>query len=422
MANQFSKEERVMFEDVGASFNDSLVLSRLVSKYQTDQTMMERSNDTIWRPKPYIARSINRVPGTPITYQDAVQLSVPSQINQGKAVPWTMNAKELRDSLQEGTFGKAAVQRIASDINRSVMDAAANLGSVVVTVTGAAGDYDDIALCDSAFNELGVPQEDRYMALSSRDYNGLAGNLAAVTRSFGNQKSDKAYERSLVGPVAGFETHKLDYANRLVARGATGVTMNTTGALVNFTPQATSNSVGGRINVDNRFQQITVSSTTNAKAGDTFTVAGLESVHMITKQSTGQLKTFRVVSIDSGTTMTITPPMIGATGTPTDAQLAYKNINVASTSATAAITFTNLNSTNINCFWHKDAIEILPGRYAIPRNAGADILSMTTDQGLEVVMQKQYDIDTMQTKYSVDCLWGVVNKDPEMSGILLFNQ
>jgi len=37
-------------------------------------------------------------------------------------------------------------------------------------------------------------------------------------------------------------------------------------------------------------------------------------------------------------------------------------------------------------------------------------------------MQKQYDINTMKTKYRLDCLFGVVNKQPEMSGILLFGQ
>ena len=46
----------------------------------------------------------------------------------------------------------------------------------------------------------------------------------------------------------------------------------------------------------------------------------------------------------------------------------------------------------------------------------------TTDQGIDVVMQKGYDIDTMDIKYRWDILFGVVNKQPEMSGILLFSQ
>jgi len=428
MANAFSKEERVAFEDLLEGFQDALVLSRNVSVYQTDQTMMERANNTIWRPQPYIAQSINSTPGTPIPgYQGMTQLAVPATLGFSKTVPWEMTSLELRDALQEGRLGESAKQKLASDINVAIMNAAAGLGSLVVPIAAAAGDYDDVALCDAIMNEQGVPDYDRFMALSSRDYNGLAGNLVGTARSFGNQKSDKAYERSYVGMVAGFETYKMDYANRqLAAAGGGSITIDTDGAgtQANYTPQATSTSVGGQINVDNRFQTVTVSSSTNVRVGDSFTIGGVFAVHHITKQSTGQLKTFRVVSVPAGgTTLVITPPIIGAQGVaPTDAQLQYKNVEVATPSNTAAITFLNVNTAQVNVFWQRDSLEILPGRYAVPSDAGVAVMRATTDQGIELVMQKFYDIDSMTIKYRMDTLFGVVNKNPEMSGILLFNQ
>jgi len=82
----------------------------------------------------------------------------------------------------------------------------------------------------------------------------------------------------------------------------------------------------------------------------------------------------------------------------------------------------NVDAAPINCFWQKDALELLPGRYAVPADAGAAVMRASTDQGIELVMQKQYDVNTMKTKYRLDCLFGVVNKQPEMSGILLFGQ
>jgi len=427
MANSFSKEERVAFEDLLEGFQDALVLSRNVSIYNTDSAMMERANNTIWRPQPYIAQSVTSTPGTPLAgYQGMTQLAVPATLGFSKTVPWEMTSLELRDALQEGRLGDSAKQKLASDINVAIMNSAASLGSLVVDIGAAAGDYDDIALCDAIMNEQGVPDYDRFLALSSRDYNGLAGNLAAATRSFGNQKSDRAYERSFVGMVAGFETYKMDYANRLTAAaGGAGITIDTNGAgtQANYTPQATSTSVGGQINVDNRFQQVTVSSTTNVAAGDAFTIAEVYAVHHITKQSTGQLKTFRVVSVDSATEMTITPPIIGAQGVaPTDAQLQYKNVEVAIPADAAAITFLNVNTAQVNVFWQRDALEILPGRYAVPSDAGVAVMRATTDQGIELVMQKFYDIDSMTIKYRLDTLFGVVNKNPEMTGILLFNQ
>lgn len=423
MANAFSKEERVAFETLLEGFQDALILSKNVAVFNTDQTMMARAGDTVWRPAPYIATSIDSTPGTDIpAFGTFTQLSVPATIGFSKTVAWTMNSLELRDALQEGRLGDAAKQRLASDINRSVMDVAANQGSLVVTVAGAAGSYDNVALCDSIMNEQGVPDYDRYLALSSRTYNGLAGDLAKSTRSFGNAKSDNAYERSFVGQVAGFQTYKLDYANRLAAKTVGSITIDTTGASVNYTPQATSTSVGGKINVDNRFQSVTVSATTGVKAGDCFTVDGVYAVHHITKQSTGQLKTFRVISVTNGTTMVITPAIVGATGTPTSAQAQYKNVAVTATSATAAINFLNIAAADVNCFWQKDAIELVPGKYAIPTDGGVSVMRAATDQGVELVMQKFYDINSMTTKYRLDTLYGVVNKQPEMSGILLFNQ
>lgn len=430
MSNSFSKEERVAFEDLLEGFQDALVLSRHVAVYNTDQTMMERANNTIWRPQPYIAQSINSTPGNSIAgqYQGMTQLAVPATLGYSQTVPWEMTALELRDALQEGRLGESAKQKLASDINVAIMGSAANLGSLVVPIAAAAGDYDDVSLCDTIMNEQGVPDYDRFMALSSRDYNGLAGNLVGTARSFGNQKSDKAYERSYVGMVAGFDTYKMDYANRLAAAAGTSKTIDTNGSntQANYAPQATSTAVGGQINVDNRFQTVTVNSTTNIAAGDAFTIAEVYAVHHITKQSTGQLKTFRVVSVDSATTMTITPPIIGAqtiggTG-PTDAQLQYKNVEVAIAADAAAITFLNVNAASVNVFWQRDSLEILPGRYAVPSDAGVAVMRASTDQGIELVLQKWYDINSMTIKYRMDTLFGVVNKNPEMSGILLFNQ
>jgi hypothetical protein len=430
MSNSFSKEERVAFEDLLEGFQDALVLSRNVSVYNTDQTMMERANNTIWRPQPYIAQSINSTPGNSIAgqYQGMTQLAVPATLGYSQTVPWEMTALELRDALQEGRLGESAKQKLASDINVAIMGSAANLGSLVVPIAAAAGDYDDVSLCDTIMNEQGVPDYDRFMALSSRDYNGLAGNLVGTARSFGNQKSDKAYERSYVGMVAGFDTYKMDYANRLAAAAGTSKTIDTNGSntQANYAPQATSTAVGGQINVDNRFQTVTVNSTTGIAAGDAFKIAEVYAVHHITKQSTGQLKTFRVVSVDSGTTMTITPPIIGAqtiggTG-PTDAQLQYKNVEVAIAADAAAITFLNVNAASVNVFWQRDSLEILPGRYAVPSDAGVAVMRASTDQGIELVLQKWYDINSMTIKYRMDTLFGVVNKNPEMSGILLFNQ
>lgn len=423
MANGFNKEEVVAFENILEGFEDALVLSRNVSKYQTDQVMMERANDTIWRPQPYIAQSHDGTDAT-ANFDDNTQLSVPATIGFSKHSTAILTATELRDMLQEGRLGEAAKQKLASDINVSLMNVAALQGTLFVKRTAAATGFDDVAQCEAIMNEQGVQGNERYLALSTRDYNGMASNLQVASRSFGNAKSDKAFEKAFIGPVASFNTYKLDYAVRqTAAAGGAGLTISTLDAAVNYyTPRATSTATTGEVgNVDNRYQTITISSTTNVAAGDAFTVAALNAVHHITKGDTGQLKTFRVISVPSATTLVISPPMITAQGG-TDAELQYQNCVINTKSATSAIVFLNTVTANVNPFWHKDALEILPGRYAVPTDAGVAVMRATTENGLELVMQKFYDINTMKTKYRWDTRWGVVNKQPEMTGVVMFGQ
>jgi len=422
MANNFSKEERVAFENILEGFQDALVLSRQVSVYNTDSTMMERTNNTIWRPQPYIAQSFS---GTDMTsnFKDFTQLAVPATIGFSKSVPWRMTALELRDALQENRLGNAAKQKLASDINVAVMSVASNQGTLVVSRGSAATGFDDVAQIEAIMNEQGVQDFERCLALSTRDYNGMASNLAG-RQNLVASKTITAYEKSRIGMVGSFDTYKLDYANRLTA--AAGVSVSINGSNQYYTPRATSTASTGEVsNVDNRYQNlaITVGSGT-VKVGDAFTITGVYAVHHITKASTGQLKTFRVTGIVSGSggtgTVQISPPIISGGGG-SDAELEYQNVTTTPASG-AAITFLNTVTANINPFWQKDAIELLPGRYVIPPDAGVAVMRASTDQGIEIVMQKFYDINTMVTKYRLDCFFGVVNKQPEMTGIMLFSQ
>lgn len=421
MSNLFSKEERVAFELLLEGFQDALVLSRNVSIYNTDQVTMERTSDTIWRPQPYISQSFDGTDQT-TNFKDYTQLAVPARIGYSKSVPWVLTTKELRDALQEQRLGEAAKQKLASDINVAVMRVAALQGTLVVKRSTAASGFDDVAQAEAIMNEQGVQAFDRYMALSTRDYNGMASNLA--DRQTMQGKPVTAYEKAYVGTVASFETYKLDYANRLsAAAGGAGLTISTLDAGGNvYTPKATTTASTGEVgNVDNRFQSVTVSSTTNVVAGDCFTIAAVNAVHHITKQGTGQLKTFRVISVDSATTMTISPPII-SNQVANDASAEYQNCVVNTKAANSAIVFLNTVAGYANPFWQKDALELLPGRYAVPTDAGTAVMRASTDQGIELVMQKWYDINTMKIKYRLDTLFGVVNKQPEMSGIILFSQ
>lgn len=420
MANEFSKEERVAFDNVIEGFQDALVASKNVNMYGTDGQLMERTNDTIWRPQPYISVGQQRIVGSAVTPKNKTQLSVPATIGYQPNDTFELDALELRDALQEGRLGMASKDYLASDINSTVLNVANTQGTLVVTRTTAAGTYDDIALCDSVMNEQGIAQSDRFLMLNSRDYNGMAGNLAARQTLSG--LTEGAYKRSYVGQVAEFQTFKLDSGRRIAAKAATGITISTLAAASNYyVPVATRTSATGETsNVDNRYQTVTFSSTTGMAPGDAFTIDGVEAVHHINKTATGQAKTFRIISLGAGNTAVISPPIISNQGG-SDAEEDYQNVEVTP-NATASVTFLNVDATGYNVFWRKPAIELLPGRYAVPTGQGAAVMRASTDNGIEVVMTKFFNTSTFKTMYTFDARYGVCMVDPEQAGILLFNQ
>jgi len=411
MANSFSKEERTAFLDIVDGFEDALGISLNTSHYGTNGEMMERANDIVQRPYPYILNSQQRTIGSAVTSQDATQLQVPTKLTEQDNVTWTMNALELRDALQENRLGEAAYQRLASDIDTKTRNVISAEGTLVVDIAGASGSYDDIAAMEALMDEQGVPKPMRCGGITSRDAIGLSSFLVGTGRTLNNDKSLSALEKSSLGRFADFDLYKIDSGYRVGAAGGSA-TVDTTGAIVEYAPAA---------NTDNRTQQITVSATAGMAVGDAFTIAGIFGLHHIKKEATNELKTFRVASVDSGTLVTISPPIIGAGGG-TDAELQYQNVSVDSTSATAAITFLNQNATGANPFWTKDSVEIVMGRYAVPDNQGVDILRGTTKQGMEVVMGKKFDNSTFETLYTLDTYYGVTNLNPEKNGIIIWNQ
>lgn len=421
--SSFSKEEIVAFEQILEGFEDNLVLSRNVAIYNTDAVTMERTNNVIWRPQPYIGLTYDGTDQT-ANFVNYTQLSVPSTLGYQKSAPWIMTALELRDALQANRLGESAKQKLASDINVAVMNVAALQGTLFVKRSAAAVGYDDVSQAEAIMNEQGVPGDMRYMALSTRDYNGMANNLQGASRSFGNSISDSALRRSQVGMVASFDTYKLDYSVRLTAAaGGGGLTMSTLDAATNYyVPAATRTATTGETsNVDNRYQTITVSSTTSVAAGDAFTVAALNAVHHITKTDTGQLKTFRVISVPSSTTLVISPPMITAQGG-SAVELEYKNCVINTKASNSAIVFLNTVTAAANPFWQKNAIELMPGSYAVPTDAGTAVMKGSTEQGIQLTMQKWYDIKTMKIFYRIDEFFGVTMLQPEMAGIEMFSQ
>jgi hypothetical protein len=420
--NDFARQVTVAFEEeIFPEFEDRLILSSKVTVNQEDGKQMERSGDVVWRPMPMIATSNDGMDASN-NFKEITDLVVPATLGFQKHVARAMDAKELRDDLRKKRFGKAAAVRLASDINIAGMDTLCNQATLIDTKTSAAAGYADPARLDSLCNRNGIPQAGRQLAYCSPDYNGMADNLAG--RGTLSGKPLAAYEKGLIGEdVAGFMAHKLDYANICNAAAGSGITMDTRASATNYwVPKAKRVSATGELaNVDNRYQQITVSSTTNVLAGDWFTIAGVYEAHKITKRTTGNLKQFRVISKESSTLLTISPPIISAQGA-SQAELDYQNCIVATEASNSALVWLNTAAKPINPFWIEGAVELLPGRYEVPEGAGVEMARATTKQGVDLVMVGNFNHRTFRYEFRWDVFFGWCVLQPEMVGGQLFNQ
>ncbi len=418
MANAFSKEEVVLFEQLLEKFDADNMTAKQVAKFRPSDTDSERTNDRFWRPVPYISTTVDGI-DVSAAFQDITQLSVPAEADIIANVPWKLSALELRDPLQRERKSDSGAQALSARVNREIANLVGNTGSLVVTSTGAASGYSDIAAAEvRMLNEeidLDVPRT--YM-FNGNDYKLTAADLANRETMLG--KPNAAYSRSFVGPVAGFDTFRTSFQKTLAGSSAS-TTVN--GAQSHVPVATTANAInGGESNVDNRFFDLTVTASAGFAVGDCITIASCTAVSMINKESLNELRVFRVTAVPDGTTLTITPPPVDATGS-NQSEKEYGNVGDVAANA-SAIAVVNHNNAKVNTFWSNDSIEIYEARFAMPDEDMAGISTMrgSTDSGIEILFAKSGEIDDLTAKYRLTMNFGVTNLQPQMNGIQLFSQ
>lgn len=409
MAHEYPKEIHNAFEEIVEGFDKDLVMSSTASKKRPDAKQMHRAGDVFWRPQPMIEQVSDGLDSTGDT-NDLKGLFVPASLSHIKRVVWDFDSLQLRDKFYLEQETKAARQALAAAVEEAVAQNVAMSGGHVITRAGALTGYDDLALAEASLTEIGVARDSRSFFFNTRDKIGVASNLAS--RQTLNSKPESAMEESMIGMFAKFRTYDVDLLPQLTAAAATGVTVNGANQGHTVTP---SRELGtGEVqNVDNRYQNLTVSSTAGAKAGDAFTLAGVNRVHMITKQDTNQLFTNRIIEVVNGTTLKVLAMI------PTGK---YQNVSAAPADSTPLV-FINTTDAQTNVFWKGNSVELLGGRLAVDEMRDLSPLMGTTDNsGIQIVMLKQSDIDPVTVRYKFLIFFGTANLNPMMNGIMLSNQ
>lgn len=421
MATAFLKEELVVFDNMIESFEDRLSYGALARKYEPlTPDQMVHTRDRFWIDAPMIGSSYDGFDQT-ANFDGLTETAVPATVGFHKSSPKTLSSKNLRNKQALENYAKSAQIKLASDVNSALRQRVALEGSQFVKRTVALTGFDDMALAMAVMTEQGVPAEDRVAMIGVRSGVGMASNLAA--RAEATSRSNDAYRTGLVAPgIANFDTYSDDAPVRLTP--ATGGTTTVNGANQFFEPSAFFTETDGeQINLDNRRQNLTVTAVTyaNIKVGDAFTIAGVNSVHMINKQDTGQLQTFRVVGKPAAGVIQITPAII-SNGGATIAGREYQNVTATPANG-AAISWLNTVTAELNPFFVKDSLLLIPGSFSVDPEDGWQVLRATTPKfGLGITYTRQGDINTLNVKARWDLDFGTVLTAPQMAGVVIGNQ
>lgn len=427
MAIATPKQVITSFDDMLEGFDDMLVVAQEVEKFNLPGGPAEqaRMNDKVWRPQPYIPAVFDGFDQTS-NFGNITQLAVPVSVGIHHSTPVSMGAKDGRDKEAVDRYFRDAALSLASRVNSTVFNVAVNWATLVSKRTVAATGFDDLADMGAIMTEQGLPNFDKKAFYSARDYLKMAKEIAKPQTS-DSPLARSAYERAYIKSIGNFDLFENDQTKILPAATATGVTITNTQPLY-YTPVAATTDVDGNpTNVDNRTQLISIAVTSGTvKVGDAFTLPLVNSIHHISKNDTGQLKTFRIMQIVTGAggtgTVRISPPIVSGTGG-TRAEVEYKNVTAAPANG-AAITFLNTVSAPANVFFHKRAIELIPGSYAVNPEDGWNVVARGTTPklGLPMTFVRQGNINDLSAKARLDIDYGVGAVQPEMIGLQLFSQ
>lgn len=411
MPNALTKDLEVLFENFIVGFDAACVISQEVSFFSPDQQSMQRAGDTVYRPQDY---HMNVVSGLDISGQtptDLIQRQVPATYKSPQNILYTLDAREMRDPAHKENAGKAAGLRLSAQIDSDVYSAVALQGANVIKKVGAIT-WDDAAMAEAVLLAKGMPLGvSRKLVFNPFDYTSVAKDLG--NRAYLGQTSLDAYERSRVPDIATFRTFRSDNLFNLPAIGT--VTSTTVSGAQSFTPSA----MTGDVPTDNRRMTLTVAGANiaNIKNGDSFTIGSagtaVNSVHNVTKDDTGQLQTFRVISGGGTASLVITPAII-ATGP-------YKNVTQAAGNG-AAITFLNTVTKPVVPFWVEGAVELMAGKLAFPDGQGAQVMTATSKNKIPLIMSYAFDHLKGVTTCRFTSLYGATVLQPELAGVILANQ
>lgn len=423
MASSFPYLIEAAFDEVVPKFEDQLVYGAIADKLDLGSAQEQvYTRDRVWLPAPMIATSYDGFDQSS-NFGGLTQMWVPGQVGFHKAIPKSFSAKEKRNKMAIDMYAKAAIAKLASDVNSQVRNRVALEGSIFTKRTVAPTGSADLFLANAQMTEIGVPVDERRVAMVGvRAATGMLSNVS--DRGTMGDLSMTAYKRAkLADNIGTFEVFQDDQPVRLAP--AAGGTTTINGANQYWEPAATTVQADGtENNRDNRYSQLVVTSANIAgvKKGDAFTIPGVNAVHLESKNDTGQLKTFRVISVNTATNTLTVAPSIVSNGGNTVAGREYQNVSATPANG-AQITWLNTAIAELNPFFLPSAVKILPGTFEVEPEEGWQVMQAVTPKlGIRIICTWQGGIGDLSSRVRWDCDFGTMLTETQFAGAMQFNQ
>lgn len=291
---------------------------------------------------------------------------------------------ELKDVIRR--FVIPAAESIAQNVESRFLTKATDATYNSVGTPGSASfTVAEVLASRTKLNQNLAPRSDRFLLMNS-----ASGAEAVDARKGLFQSStevDKQYKEGMIGKADGYSW----YENELISTHANG--SDVTGVAVNDAAVAEGAST---LTVDGASASITV--------GTVFTIAGVYSVHPITKVATSNLQQFVVTSAGT-TSIGISPSIYAGSG-------GLQNVD-ALPADDAALTFVGAASTTFeqNLAYQKRAFKMVSVPLVMPTKA--EVAAQETVDGITVAVIRDFDILERRMVTRLDFLGGLSAVRPE---------
>lgn len=401
MANNF-KNTSLVTKIAVKEFLNAMVLGAKVDRHLDSK--FQKVGDSIQVPRPVMFVATDGA--TLGAASDIEERTATVKLDQRKKVHFEITSQDMTLNVEDMTekYIKPAMVELAQKCESSIAEVYPNIGNFTGTAGTSPSTLLAVAQAGAVLTKLGVDTMSRTLAVDADASVTLANGLKDV---FPDSIAKKAIEEAMVGRYGRWDILE---SNSLAVHtvGALGGTPLVNGASQETTYALAGDSWTQTLNVDGW----TVSIADILKAGDVFTIAGVNSVNRRTRKTTGALQTFSVTedatSNGSGeTALTITPPMITSG--------AFQTVAAAPADGAAITVLTGAAGAEHvqNLGFHKNAITLAMAPLDLPEDGAS--AARESYEGISIRAVRQYDITADKTIFRFDILYTVKAMNPDFA-------